>query len=89
MPNVSQPEIAQREANLIAAIETRLPEFAKACHDLEIPTVILHQDSFAGDYQEEGYRLLGMAIKFAGIYGREVRVCGTNRGTFGQIQTIH
>ena len=89
MPNVNQPELAQREANLIAVIEAKLPEFARACHDDDIPTIILHQDAFAADYQEEEYRLLGMAVKFAGIYGREVLVSGTNRGTFDRETTIH
>lgn len=89
MPNINRPELAQREANLIAAIESKLPEFAKACREDDIPTIILHQDAFAADFQEEEYRLLGMAIKFAGVYGREVLVSGTNRGTFVQENTIH
>ena len=89
MPNVNRPQIAQKEANLIAAIETKLPEFARACHEDDIPAIILHQDAFAADYQEEEYRLLGMAVKFAGIYGREVLVSGTNRGTFDQETAIH
>lgn len=89
MPNMNLPELAQREAHLIAAIESELPEFARACREDEIPTIILHQDAFAADFQEEEYRLLGMAIKFAGVYGREVLVSGTNRGTFVQDNTIH
>ena len=84
MPNMNRPELAQREADLIAVIETKLPEFARACHEDDIPTIILHQDAFAADYQEEEYSLLGMAIKFAGIFGREFLVSGTNRGTFDQ-----
>lgn len=89
MPNINRPELAQREANLIAVIESKLPEFAKTCREDDIPTIILHQDAFAADFQEEEYRLLGMAIKFAGVYGREVLVSGTNRGTFVQENTIH
>jgi len=89
MPNLNEPELAQREANLIAIIEAKLPEFARACHEGDIPTIILHQDAFAADYQEEEYRLLGMAVKFAGIYGREVLVSGTNRGTFDRETTMH
>jgi hypothetical protein len=30
----------------------------------------MHLDAFAADYQEEEYRLIGMAIKFAGICGK-------------------
>ena len=89
MPNVSRPDIAQREADLIAVIEEKLPEFARACHEPDIPTIILHQDAFAADYQEEEYLLLSMAIKFAGVYGREVLVSGANRGSFSQDGTIH
>ena len=43
--------------------------------------VIIHQDSFAVDYQQDEYALLGMAIKFAGPQGKEVRIIGTNRET--------
>jgi hypothetical protein len=31
------------------------------------------------DYDE--HELLGMAIKFAGLYGKEIRIVGKNRGT--------
>lgn len=89
MPNVNRLELAQREATLVAVIETNLPEFAQACRQVDIPAIILHQDAFAADYQEEEYRLLGMAVKFAGIYGREVLLSSTNRGTFDQQTTIH
>jgi hypothetical protein len=43
--------------------------------------VVLHQDAFAADYQEDEYKLLGMAIKFAGLHGKEVRIVGKNRET--------
>jgi hypothetical protein len=36
--------------------------------------VLLHQDAFAADYQEDEYALLGMAVKYAGLRGKEVRV---------------
>jgi hypothetical protein len=32
--------------------------------------VLLHQDAFAADYQEDEYKLLGMAIKYAGLRGK-------------------
>jgi hypothetical protein len=66
-------ERMQRESNLVAAIRNDLPEFAKACAgDAEV--VSLHQDAFAADYQDDEYRKLGMAIKYAGLRGKEVRV---------------
>jgi hypothetical protein len=52
---------------------------ARAYRARDIPVVIMHQDAFAADYQEEEYRLIGMAIKFSGIGGKEVRVRGRNR----------
>ena len=57
-----------------------LPDFVKACATNE-DVIILHQDSFAADYQQDEYVLLGMAIKFAGLHGKEVRITGTNRET--------
>jgi hypothetical protein len=50
--------------------------------------VLLHQDAFAADYQEDEYRLLGMAIKYAGLREEEVRVIGRNRSTVGEDDTI-
>ena len=41
-----------------------------ACRARDIPVVIMHQDAFTADYQEEECRLIGMAIQFAGICGQ-------------------
>ena len=41
----------------------------------------IHQDAFAADYQDHEYALLGKAIKFAGLHGKEVRIIGKNRDT--------
>jgi hypothetical protein len=70
----------QRESNLIATIRKKLPEFVKACAD-DTEQVLLHQDAFAADYQEDEYTLLGMAIKYAGLRGKQARVIGSNRST--------
>jgi hypothetical protein len=80
-------ERLQRESSLIATIRKKLPEFAKACAD-DTELVLLHQDAFAADYQEDEYALLGMAIKYAGLRGKEVRVIGKNRSSFGEDGTI-
>jgi hypothetical protein len=40
--------------------------FAKLCRAPDTPVVIMHEDAFAFDYQEDKYRLSGIAIKFAG-----------------------
>lgn len=81
MMSASTDELMRREANLIATIGKSLPDFAAACHAAAIPVVILHQDAFAADYQDEEYRLLGMAVKFAGTCGKEIRIHGRNRET--------
>ena len=75
---MTNEERMQREANLIAAIRAKLPDFARMCAD-DTELVMLHQDAFAADYQEDEYMLLGMAIKYAGLRGKEVRVIGKNR----------
>jgi hypothetical protein len=76
-----------RKANLIATIRAKLPEFARMCAD-DSDLVILHQDAFAADYQEDEYALLGMAIKYAGLRGREVHVIGKNRGSFAEEERV-
>jgi hypothetical protein len=78
---MTNDERMQRESSLIATIRTNLPDFAKACAD-ETELVLLHQDAFAADYHE--YLLLGMAIKYAGLLGKEVRVIGKNRSSLGE-----
>ena len=50
--------------------------------------MLLHQDAFAGDYQEDEYMLLGKAIKYAGLRGKEVRVIGKNRSSVDKENTI-
>ena len=80
---MTNDERMQRESSLIATIRKKLPEFAKACaEDSEL--VLLHQDAFPADYQEDEYMLLGMAIKYAGLRGKEVRVIGNNRSILGE-----
>jgi hypothetical protein len=64
-----------RETSLTLSVQQSLPDFVKAC-DAEVETVILHQGAFAADYQEEEYRLLGMAIKYAGLRKKNVHIVG-------------
>ena len=84
---MTNDERMQRESSMIATIRKKLPEFAKACAD-DAELVLLHQDAFATDYQEDDYLLLGMAIKYAGLRGKEVRVIGRNRSSLGEEGTI-
>jgi len=80
MQNTSEEEIRQRKASLLIEIRRLLPDFVKACSTNK-DALIIHQDSFAADYQQDEYALLGMAIKFAGLHGKEIRIIGTNRET--------
>ena len=75
---MTEQELEKREKALKMAMERILPEFVKACRETGEP-LLIHQDGFAADYDE--YELLGMAIKFAGLYGKELRIIGENRGT--------
>jgi hypothetical protein len=84
---MTNDERMRRESSLIATIRRKLPDFAKACaNDTEL--VLLHQDAFAADYQDDEYTLLGMAIKYAGLRGKEVGVIGRNRSSFAQEERV-
>src|SRR5450755_4632954 len=87
LSTMTNDERMQRESSLIATIRTKLPEFAKTCAD-DTELVLLHQDAFAADYQEDEYVLLGMAIRYAGLRGKEVRVIGKNWSSLGEEGTI-
>ena len=87
MTAMTNEERMQREANLIATVRTKLPDFARMCAD-DVEEVLIHQDAFAADYQEDEYMLLGMAIKYAGLRGKEVRVVGKNRSSLAEEEKI-
>ena len=77
---MAENEIMQRQSELVSRIQSSLPEFVKACA-ADADMVVLHQDAFAATYQEDEYSILGMAIKYAGLCGKEVRVISTTRQT--------
>ncbi len=87
MTFMTNEERMQRESSLIATIRKKLPDFARMCAD-DAEHVLLHQDAFAADYKEDEYTLLGMAIKYAGLRGKEVRVIGKNRSSLGEQASI-
>lgn len=86
-PTMNSEERMRRESSLIATIKSSLPEFAKACAS-DASQVVLHQDAFAADYHEDEYLLLGMAIKYAGLRGKEVRIIGKNRSTIEDVESV-
>lgn len=75
---IAQGDVEKREKILRMAMEKVLPDFVKSCRE-NVDPLVIHQDAFAVEYDE--YELLGMAIKFAGLYGKEVRIIGKNRET--------
>jgi len=75
-----EEELREKEAALTAKIERVLPDFVKSCRE-KADAVIVHQDAFAADYQDDEYALLGMALKLAGLYGKEICVVGRSRET--------
>jgi hypothetical protein len=77
---MTEEELREKESALTAKIARLLADFVRSCVKSD-DVVIIHQDSFAADYQQDEYAILGMAIKFAGLHGKEVRIIGTNRET--------
>lgn len=69
-----------RREKVVRMVEEQLPELAKAVKSDETG-LILHQDAFAADYQSDELILLGAAIKYAGMAGKEIRIHGRNRET--------
>jgi hypothetical protein len=80
MQNTPEEELMEKEAALAAEVERILPDFVNSCSD-QAGAVIIHQDAFAANYQDYEYALLGKAIKFAGLHGKEVRIIGKNGET--------
>jgi len=76
----TEEEMMDKEKELINFIEKNIPNFIEVCNQ-DVDKILLHQDAFAADYQEDEYRLLGAAIKYAGLMGKEVTIIGTNRET--------
>lgn len=70
----------ERKSRLIRTVQEKLPGFVNACAaDLDV--IVLHQDAFAADYQEDDCTLFGMALKYAGLCGKEVRVISGETGS--------
>ena len=80
MADPRDKDLMEKEAALTSEIEGLLPDFARSCRGSE-DVILIHQDSFAADYEDHEYTLFGKALKFAGIYGKEIRVIGKNRET--------
>jgi hypothetical protein len=66
-------EIRENKEVVIREIEKTLPDFVRACSS-QSRIVTLKQDEFARDLEPDACLILGMAIKYAGLHGKEVRV---------------
>jgi hypothetical protein len=65
--------VLDRERLLREEIERELQDFVNACH-ANADFVIMHQDAFAPMLGSNEIFLLGKAIKYAGLNGKEVRI---------------
>jgi len=87
-PSTTKEDEAKRIAVLHATIEKYLPKFvagikkAAAEEQGDDAFMLLHQDAFAAGYDDDEYMLLGMAIKYAGLYGVPLNFTGKNHETF-------
>ena len=81
---MKESEIKKKEKQLIDFLETKIPDFVKMISSAVKSgkkSIIIHQDAFCADYQEDEYALLGKAIKSCGIFGIEIHITGANRST--------
>lgn len=86
-PSPTSDQAKDRVEVLRATVKKYIPDFARAIAAIAAKgekdsTIILHQDAFAAGYDDDEYALLGMAVKYAGLYGVNVTVIGTNHETF-------
>lgn len=65
--------IEQRKLTIRKTVEKYLPQLVEgvkmAAKKEDISKLMMHQDAFASEYQDDEVLLLGMAIKYAGMYG--------------------
>lgn len=80
-------ELEKKEAEIIDVIQQLAPGFRDMINEAKLsgkPSILIHQDAFATDYQSEELNLLGSAIKYAGMSGINVQIIGVNRETLNQ-----
>ena len=71
--------VIERERQLIEEVQRELPGFVAACNEKNAEFVLLHQDAFAPKLGPDEIFLLGKAIKYAGVIGKEVRIIPSDR----------
>jgi hypothetical protein len=79
---MTNDERMQRESSLIATIKRGFPSARKRARTPR--TGLAPPRRLPAGYRGDDYALLVMAIKYAGLRGKEVRVIGKNRSTIGE-----
>jgi hypothetical protein len=51
-----------------------IPDWVAACESQTEDVILMHQDAFAPQLETNEILLLGCAIKYAGLCGKEVRI---------------
>ncbi len=74
-PNtIAMSDAEENKRKMIEILEEELPEFVKLVQSSTEEVIVLHQDAFAADYEEDECFLLGMAVKYAGLHNREITI---------------
>ena len=79
-------QLKYRVSRLKATIEHYMPEFIRMVEDVvakrdggeEQAIVCVHQDAFAANYDFDEYVILGMAVKYVGLYDIPIMLVGEN-----------
>ena len=84
---MTNDERMQRESTLIATIR-RSSQTLQGCSRMMQNWCYFTKTRLPPTFEEDEYTLLGMAIKYAGLRGKEVRVIGKNRSSLGEEDKI-
>lgn len=66
------------EQEIINIVKNELPELSKMGEG-KANNVILTQDAFAEDYQEDEFRLFGIALKYLGLCKKTITIIPSSK----------
>lgn len=83
-PDPTPQQFEEYKARLIVTVEAILPELKElvALTLKNKAQILMHQDGFAASYHYDEIVLLGMAVKYAGLFGVAFGFVGKNNSTF-------
>lgn len=90
LPNPTPEVLKEREQEIRDTIGKYCKSLVQAMSDAratEKPTLGIHQDAFAANYDPDELMLLGMAVKYAGMFGVTLVITGQNRSTLPGVPT--